>query len=132
MKRRWSVLFWSSLASLIGLSWLASSFGIGLSTLISGALVGMVIATALAFIAMVKDLDRKWPAAVALICAGPMAIEVLKAVPDVAMIIRFLGAPFALIMLGTIATVASAVAILTMAPPKPPEPPPVAPARVID
>jgi len=131
MKRRWSVLFWSALAALIGLSWLAKSFGV-LVTELGVSLFGMVAATAIAFLAMVKGFRQKWPAATVLVCAAPMALQVFRLLPDIALIIRYFGPPFAVIILGTIATVASAVAILTMLPPKPPQPPPVAPARVVE
>lgn len=132
MKRRWSVLFWSALASLIGLSWFASSFGVGITALISASLVGMVAATVIAFYAMVREIRAKWPAAVVLACAGPMAINVLQSLPDLAMLIKIIGMSFALIAFGTIATVAASVRILTRPLPQPPPPPPVAPARVVE
>jgi hypothetical protein len=91
----------------------------------------MIIATAVAFFAMIRDVRQKWPAAVALICAGPMALDMLGTLPHTVAILRVIGLPFFLMSVGTIATVIRAVVILARPVPNPPLPPPVAPARVV-
>jgi hypothetical protein len=116
----------------VGLSWLARSFGISLTALVGISLIGMVAASAVAFFAMIKDIRQKWPAAVVLVCAGPMALDVLRSLPDVVVAIRYLGISFGVSVAGTIATVGMAISIVAKPIPDPPPSPPVAPARVVD
>ena len=92
----------------------------------------MIVASAIAFFAMVREVTAKWPAVAVLVCAGPLTFEMLRLLPEVGFIVKYFGASGMLLLFGTLATAASAIAILAMKPPKPPQPPPVAPARVVD
>ena len=130
MKRRWTVLFYAALACLVGLSWLAKSLDISLASFMGVSLVGMLGATAMAFIAMIRDIREKWPAAVVLTCAGPMVLDSLKWIDDLPFIVRYFGMSFGLMTAGALATAATAIIILVREAPRPP--PTVAPARVVD
>jgi hypothetical protein len=132
--KRWSILFWSALSSLVGMSWLARSFGVPLSALVSAALLGMIGACTVAFFAMIRKVPYKWPAAVALVLAGPMALEFIRTLPQIPDILHYFGFsfPFLLVLAGTAVTVVSAIVILAAQPPTPPPPPQVPSARVVD
>lgn len=125
------MLFWSSLATLIGVAWLTKKLGLGYSFWVNVGFVGMILATICAFYAMIREERAKWPAAAVLILAAPLGIDMIKALPHLFDLIRFIGASGALMILGTIATLASAIAILVMQPPPIPHDP-VARARVVD
>ena len=132
MKPRWTVLFWCVLATLIGFAWLAARFGLNLTSLMNVGLFGMIAGSILSFIAMTKAMRVKWPAAITLACAGPMALDVLRSLPDLPMFISYIGIPGVLVFGGTIATVTVAVVILAMPIPHPPKDDPVPAARVVD
>ena len=132
MKRRWSVLFWSSLGTLIGMSWLASSLGMHLTALLGLGLAGMVIATVIAFIAMKRGIESKAPAVIILICAAPLGIDMTRVLPELPFFIKYFGVSIVLVVVGNLATVATAIVLLLAGPPKPPRQPPIAPARVVD
>jgi hypothetical protein len=132
VKRRWTLLFYSALGCLIGLSWLAKSLEISLGSFMGVSLLGMLGATVMAFVAMIRDIREKWPAAVVLTCAGPMVLDSLKWIDDLPFILRYFGPSFGLMTAGALATAATAVFVLVSQPPKPPPGPTVAPARVVD
>ena len=132
MKRRWTILFYCSLASLVGISWVARSFNLPLGSLLNFALVGMIAATAMAFFAMIRNIHDKWPAAVVLICAGPMVLDAMQVLGDLLFIIRAFGGSVVLVVVGAVATAATSTWILMAQPPRPAPEPQVAPARVVD
>lgn len=132
MKVRWTILFYSTLAALIGVSWLAHNFHISLISLVSASILGMLVGCGVAFYAMVKNVPEKWPAAIVLVCASPMALDTLQWIDDMPLLFRLVGFSIVLMGLGAVATAATAVAILALKPPAPPREPPVAPARVVD
>ncbi|HUS33004.1 MAG TPA: hypothetical protein VMZ53_31090 [Kofleriaceae bacterium] len=131
MKRRWTVLFYCALGSLIGMSWLAKSLDISLGSFWGVSLMGMIAASGVAFFAMWRNVPDKWPAAIVLTCAGPMILDVLRTIRELPMILRFFGPSIALVVIGAVATAGVSIAILVMQPPRPAAPP-VAPARVVD
>src|SRR5687768_15183140 len=130
MKARWSVLFWTALACLAGMSWVATTFGMHLTELMNVGLVGMIIAAGVAFYAMVKAMPQKWPAIAVLVCAAPFALDAARALPQIFFFIEYPSIILAIV--GNLATVIVAIAILVMQVPEPPPPPPIAPARVVD
>lgn len=132
MKLRWTILFYSTLAALIGMSWIAHSLNISLLSLITMSLLGMLLGCGVAFFAMIRDVHDKWPAAIILICAGPMALDVLKWIGDLAVFVRYVGPSILLVAGGAVGTAVASVSILVLKPPTPPRQPPVAPARVVD
>jgi hypothetical protein len=132
VKRRWSILFWCALASLIGMSWLANSLGISLGSFMGVSLIGMVLATVMAFGAMVRNISDKWPAAIVLVCAGPMILDAFRMIGQLSAIVRFFGPSFAVVMAGALATGGTSILILALPLPAPPPQPRVAPARVVD
>lgn len=131
MKPRWTVLFYSSLATLIGVAWLTRSFGLGYSFWLNVGLVGMILATGCAFYALIRGVRQKWPAAAVLILAAPMGIDMMKSLRYVPEMIRWVGLSPVLMVLGTLSTLVTAIAILAMKTPPIPHDP-VAPARVVD
>ena len=80
MRARWRLLFWISLASLIGVAWLAQRWGASLWQLMSMQLVGMTIGSTAAFVAMIKSSTSRWYAWVALVCWLPMAYDLMTVV----------------------------------------------------
>ena len=132
MKLRWTLLFYSTLAALIGMSWIAHTLDISLLSLMTMSLLGMLLGCVTAFLAMIRNIQDKAPAAVVLICAGPMALDVLKWIGDLAVFVRYVGPSILLVAGGAIGTAVVACSILVMKPPTPPREPPVAPARVVD
>ena len=132
VKRRWSLLFWLSLTTLIGVSWLASTFGMDMMSLLTVGMIGAVAAAIVAFFAMIRNVQQKWPAAVVLICAGPFGLDTIRALTDIAMLVNVIGVSILLVVLGNLGTIAYAIVVLASRPPAPPPAPPVAPARVVD
>jgi len=116
MKRRWSILFYCALASLIGVSWVARSLGISLVSFVSLSLVGMIAATITAFLALVRDIRDKWPAAIVLVCASPMILDSLQWVRDLPTMVSYFGPSIAVMLLGAIATAAASIIILAARP----------------
>jgi hypothetical protein len=131
MKRRWSLLFWLSLSPLIGLSWFASTIGVGTTQFVDWRTVGMIAATVVAFVAMTRKIEDKWPAVTALVASVPFGFQALRVLPDLVMLVRTFGFSLAVMVAGSLATIACAIWILA-APPPAPRPPPIAPARVVD
>jgi hypothetical protein len=131
MKRRWAILFWCSLSTLIGLSWMAAQFGASIWGMLNAALVGMIAAAAIAFFAMQNATHAKWPAALVLLCAAPMAIQMLNIGDYVRVLVDFYGISAILLLGGTLATAVAALWILVTPLAAPPEPS-IAPARVVD
>ena len=132
MKRRWAILFWASLSSLIGMSWLTASTGQSLWETLHFALVSMIVANVVAFIAMRRAIPAKWPALVAVCGAAPMTFQTIRIWPYVVALVTYFGPSAVLLFAGTIATAIVAVWILLSPLARPPAPPPVAPARVVD
>ncbi len=132
MKPRWTILFWCTLASLVGTSWMASRFGVSMSVFLNVQWGGLLAAAVVAFVAMIRVSEAKWPAALILLLVAPIGLEVLRALPDLGVVIDFIGVPGVVMLVGVIATAVAAVWILVAAVPSPPPPPPVPEARVVD
>ena len=132
MKRRWTVLFYATLASLVGISWLAKSLGISLGSFMGFSLLGMIAACVMAGVALMKNIPEKWPAAVVLACAAPMVMDTVGSIDNLTFILRYFGASFGLMVAGALATAAASIYILAAPLPRPPPGPQVAPARVVD
>jgi hypothetical protein len=131
VKPRWTVLFYSSVTALVGVSWLMQKFGLGYSIWLSAGLGGMVLATACAMFALVRNVRAKWPAAAVLILAAPMGVDMVKSLPVLRAALTWFGIGGVLMVVGTMATLASAIGILAMAlPPAPTDR--IASARVLD
>jgi hypothetical protein len=127
MRGRWTLLFYMAIAALVGVAWLARSFGGSLTSWINLQMLGMIAASVIAFVAMIRNVRERWPAAVALICAAPMAEMLSRALLDVPWLIGYLGLPGILMIGGSVATIAVAIYILiAKVPPKPSEPIPTA------
>ena len=130
MRARWRLLFWISLGSLIGLSWVAQRMGAPMMGFMNVPFIGMVIAAIVAFGAMVTSVKDKWPAAVVIACGLPMALDMLRAWFGLPYFVREVGAPAALFLGGAAATFAQALFILLAQPPKPPPEDPIARAEL--
>jgi len=131
VKPRWTTLFYCALSALVGVAWLAQKFEMSLLSWLNVQLVGMIGASIVAFFAMIRNVDQKWPAAVALVCAAPMGIATLQFLPNLGGLLQFIGGAGLLFIGGAIATIAVAIGILAMpAPPRREDP--LARARVVE
>jgi hypothetical protein len=117
--RRWGRLALSTAISLAGLSWLTVTYGAFMPV----QAMGLVAAFIIALIARARRSERRLPAAMALVCAAPMAQLVLR-VDSLSMWLLTHAAP-AMIVVGSAATVVTALVIL-LARRAPPTPDPVA------
>jgi hypothetical protein len=117
--KRWGRLAFSTALSLAGLAWFCVTFGVQLPL----QLAGLVVATIVAVVARARRSERRWPAAIALVCAAPMAQLVLR--PEGLWTMLVFHGSTALVLVGSAATVVTALIILFAARP-PPTPDPVA------
>src|SRR6185295_11684081 len=105
MHTRWRLLFFSALSALIGVAWLAEAFHMSMLRWLNVQLLGMILAAIVSFAALVTNTRRRWPAAVALICAGPMAqglYHALKILPD---FLRLTRTPGVLMIVGSLGAI---------------------------
>jgi hypothetical protein len=131
VRQRWEWLAVSSVVSVAGLVALWIKYGAPASAWASVENIGMVLCAIVAVIALFKSYPKKWPAGVALVCAAPMAQNILLSFPTTMQLVLHLGVSFLLLLAGAIGAVASAVAILVMRPPAPPSDEIVARARIV-
>ena len=131
MKRRWACLFWPGLSTLIGVAWLLHRLQSDLATWWHISLVAMIAGTVVAFMAMVNSYPHKWPAAIVLICVGPLLLELVPAY-KVWFEMVVLHPPSLLVLLGPAVTAVAALGILIAKPPEPPPEDPVPRAAVVD
>ena len=110
-------MFGCALGALIGFAWLAQRFDSSWSRWLNVQLAGMIIACGIAFLAAATQTRQRWPAAIALGCALPMAWAVLARGISVHDLVEYLGAPGALMIGGSAATVAAALYVLCAPPP---------------
>jgi hypothetical protein len=130
VRGRWTLLFYMAVATLVGVAWLARRFDSSLASWINIQMLGMIAASGIAFVAMIRNIRERWPAAVALICAAPMAEMLSRALLDVPWLIQYLGLPGVLMIGGSVATIGVALFILiAKVPPKPSDPIPRAKQR---
>lgn len=131
MQQRWEWLAICSVVSIAGLVAFWVKFGGPVGAWASVEHAGMILCTIVALIAMFRRYPRKWPAGVALVCAAPMAQNILLGFPTTMQLVLHLGVSFMLFLVGAIGAVASAVAILVMKPPPAASDEVVAKARVV-
>lgn len=132
MRRRWSALFCSSLAALIGYLWLTlraisiyeHSRGqeIRLLDMLDVGVLGLTATVALAVAGMITRTRKRWPAALALVGASPIAFAMARSVLLLPLV-AYLGVSIVLALAGTLATIASALYLLFASlPPAPDDP----------
>jgi len=131
VRQRWEWLAGSSLVSLVGIFWLFARYGAPASAWASVEIIGMILCGAVALVAALRSYARKWPAGVALVCAAPMAQNILLSFPTTMELMLHLGVPYLMLLVGSIGAAAAATAILAMRPPPPPTDEIVARARVV-
>jgi len=120
IQTRWMRLAFSTLFSLAGLFRLAMRFdGVETVRWFAVPIAGLLIATVLALWALLRRSPRRWPAAVVLVCAAPMAQLVLRV--DALGSVLHLQMPVVVMVLGSLGTVVTALVIL-LAPPAAPDP----------
>jgi hypothetical protein len=117
MRTRWRTLFACALLSLIGVAWLAQRFDASWSSWLNVQLAGQIGACLIGLLGAVTNTRARWPAALALICAAPMAHAMLIAGASIPELIRYTGAAGVLMVGGSCATVAVAIFVLVSAPP---------------
>lgn len=131
MRHRWTWLAVCSVISVIGLIALWIEYGGPASAWATIENAGMVLCAIVGTAAMLAGHGKKWPAGVALVCAAPMAQNILLNFPITMELILHLGVPFLLFLAGAIGAVASSIAILVARPPSSSEDEVVARARVV-
>jgi hypothetical protein len=131
VRQSWEWLAGCSVVSIVGISWLLIRFGAPASAWASIEILGMVLCAIVAVAATVKRTTKKWPAGVALVCAAPVAQNILLGFPSTMELMLHLGVPFLLFLAGAIGAVATSIKILVMKPPVPPSDEIVARARVV-
>ena len=131
MRERWQWLFGCAIVSLVGIAWLLSQLGAPASVWGGVERIGMIACAITGLAAAVADYPRKWPAAVALLCAAPTAQNLLFSFPSTMQLMIHLGVSFLLYVAGAIGAVAVSIAVLVMRPPAPPADEVVARARVV-
>lgn len=121
VQERWLKLAFSTMFSIAGLVWTMTRYA-DLAAL--GAYVlqvlGLLAGTGVAIGAMVRRTTRRWPAAVVLVCAAPMAQLVLR-FDMLRAALHFL-APVVMLALGSIGTLAVGLIILVTPQPTPRDP----------
>jgi hypothetical protein len=131
MKRRWAIIFWSSIVCLVGFTLVAAKLGLQTWDLIGIHMVGMVAAGAFAFVAMLRESREKWPAVLGVIATAPMSSVALLAFLGPFSILSVLGAAGVLTFVASLCTSLATVAVALM--PLPPENPrELAEARIVD
>jgi hypothetical protein len=125
-QNRWLRLAFGCVCSLVGVFWLVLRYReVEILGLLAIQVAGLVIGCGIAMWAVVKRSPRRWPAAVVLVCAAPMAQLVLR--PIILEDLSELDKSALLMVLGSLITVIGAVVILLAKSPTPPADP-VAPA----
>lgn len=119
MRSRWRLLFWASLVSLIGLSWVAQSFGARLLGVMTLPVMGMIAACTAAFVAMIRSTDDRWPAWVVIVCSLPQVGDLFHALQFLPLLFDRAGAGAVLLFGGAAATFGLAlwIGLAPLAPP---------------
>jgi len=78
LQKRWMGLAFSTMLSLAGMLWSALRYGPEVLTQEIVLVAGLVIATGVALVALGRRSQSRWPAAVVLICAAPIAQPMLR------------------------------------------------------
>jgi hypothetical protein len=115
--QRWEWLAGCSLVSLVGIGWLLARVGAPASAWAAIEMAGMVLCAIAGIGAFARGAAKKWPAGVALVCAIPMAQNLLLSFPTTMELVLRNGVPYLLFLLGAVGAVAAAVAIFVMRPP---------------
>ena len=79
MRARWRLLFWAALTALVGVSWVAQRYGAQRLGLATPAVIGMLVALVVAFVAMVTSARGRGPAWVVLACWLPAGADLVRA-----------------------------------------------------
>jgi hypothetical protein len=120
VRERWQWLFGSATVSLVGVAWLCARLGLPADVWATFGQVGMILCAITALAAALTSYPKKWPAAVALLCAAPTAQNIVLAFPSTMQAIIYFGMPYLCYVAGAIGAAAAALAILVMRPPAPP------------
>ncbi len=111
MQKRWLRLAFSTVFSLVAVFWIAASYdGFELLRSLAVQIGGLMAATVIALVGLYARVPRRWPAAIVLVAAAPMAQLVLRV--EVIRVAFRLDAPSTLLVLGLASTVIAALAIL--------------------
>lgn len=130
MRARWRLLFWVSLASLIGLSWVAQAFGASMLGFMSFPVLCMIGGCAVAFGAMIRTHDSTWPAWLVLACWLPQGMDTVRAFGFLSFFIQRAGLGSILFFGGSALTFGIALWIAVTPPPEPPAPDAIARAEL--
>jgi hypothetical protein len=130
MRARWRILFLLSLTTLIGWAWLAQRYQFSLWNWFNIDLIGMIIATGVAFHSMVTNARQPWRAWIAIVAVLPAAFHMWQALPHITQLVESLGVPGTIIFAGTFGTLGWATFVACASLPPPPREDPIARAEV--
>ena len=130
MKGRYGVVFWTSLACLIGLSWLASRFRMSTWSFAGVHVLMMSAVCVLAFVGARRDARTRAPAIIAFVVSLPTLLQCLYIAPDLVPFTRHFGLPFVAMFAGSVAASSAALVVAVMRPRA--DTRPVPSARVVD
>lgn len=130
MKRRWGWLFATALLTMVGAMWMGQRTGTGLY--IGSETIGMIIATAIAFVAFVRASRSKLFAVGVLLCSMPALFAILYILGELGEVFASRGAAGLLTIASAVATPIVAVSILVRPLPPPPADDPIARAKIVD
>jgi hypothetical protein len=112
MRSRWKWLLACSITALAGMLWFASQRHVRWDAWLGAQLAGLAACVAIGGVVLERDVRVKWPAALALVCASPLADTIHGALSSLLPLISWFGLPIVLIVAGGAGTVALALAIL--------------------
>ncbi len=116
MRARWRLLFWASLTALVGLSWVAQRYGAHLLGLLTMPVIGMLVGTLVAFVAMVRSSQSRGPAWLALACWLPAGADLVRALSWIGAFVAADGIAALLLIAGTVSTLGIGLWIALAAP----------------
>jgi len=116
VRARWRLLFWASLTALVGLSWVAQRYGAHLLGLLTWPVIGMIIGTIVAFVAMLGSSQHRGPAWLVLACWLPAGADLVRALGWIGTFVASDGIAAVLLIAGSVATLGIGLWIALAAP----------------
>ncbi len=104
MRARWRLLFWASLTALVGLSWVAQRYGAHLLGLLTLPVIGMMIGTIVAFVAMLGSSQGRGLAWLVLACWLPAGADLVRTFGWIGTFVAADGIAAVLLIAGSVAT----------------------------
>lgn len=101
----------------MGVAWLTRNFQTPFSYWLDLPVLGLILTAGVAYAGLMTDTRKRWPAAVALLCAAPMGQGFYQSLSTLPQFLRYAELPGLLMFGGMVGTIASAGYMLVVAPP---------------